>query len=139
MNNHCTDWTPNVKRLQSPLSNVCGHYCVAYLLLRCIAVPMRTFVNIFGTDLVANDCRVLDWVKHPHVTSSSSYHIVITLYFPLASCLMFLLLNKTRLHTNYCVCSFSLVETTPYTRELLFNNPLIRSLTFFSRDDPLHS
>ena len=63
MNNHCTDWTPNFKRLQSPLSTVCGHYCVAYLLLRCIAVPMRTFVNIFGTDLVANDRRVFDWVK----------------------------------------------------------------------------
>ena len=63
MNNHCTEWTHNVKRLQSPLSNVCGHYCVAYLLLRCIVVPMRTFVNMFGTDLVANDCRVFDWVK----------------------------------------------------------------------------
>ena len=25
----------NSKRLQSPLSNVCGQYCVAFLLLRC--------------------------------------------------------------------------------------------------------
>ena len=77
------------KRLQSPLSNVCGQYCVAYVLLRCNGLPMRTFINVFGTDLVANDCRVFYWLKqmrqgrlyyhtsymadgqHPQVTSSS--------------------------------------------------------------------
>ena len=51
------------KRLQSPLSNVCGQYCIAYLLLRCNDIPMKAFVNTFGSDLVANDCRVFDWVK----------------------------------------------------------------------------
>ena len=63
LNEHCSDWTHNTKRLQSPLSNVCGQYCVAFVLLRCIGVPMRTFVNIFGTNLVANDCPVFDWLK----------------------------------------------------------------------------
>ena len=60
MNEHCSEWTHNSKRLQSPLSNVCGHYCVAFLLLRCNGFPMITFINIFGTDLVANDYRVFD-------------------------------------------------------------------------------
>ena len=63
MNEHCSEWTHNSKILQSPLSNVCGQYGVAYVLLRCNGFPMRTFINIFGTDLVANDCRVFDWLK----------------------------------------------------------------------------
>ena len=63
MNDHCSEWTHNSKILQSPLSNVCGQYCVAYVLLRCNGFPMRTFINIFGTNLVANDCRVFDWLK----------------------------------------------------------------------------
>ena len=63
VNEHCSEWTHNSKRLQSPLSNVCGQYCVAYVLLRCNGFPMKTFINIFGTDLVANDCRVFDWLK----------------------------------------------------------------------------
>ena len=63
INEHCSEWVHNSKRLQSPLSKVCEQYCVAYILLRCNGYPMRTFVNIFGTDLVANDCRVFDWLK----------------------------------------------------------------------------
>ena len=63
INEHCSECVHNSKRLQSPLSKVCEQYCVAYLLLRCNCYPMRTFVNIFGTDLVANDCRVFDWLK----------------------------------------------------------------------------
>ena len=62
MNEHCSEWTHNSKRLQSPFSNGCGQYCVAYVLLRCNGFSMRTFINIFGTDLVANDCRVFDWL-----------------------------------------------------------------------------
>ena len=53
MNEHCSEWTHNSKRLQSPLSNVCGQYCVAFVLLRCNGFPTRTFVNMFGTDLAA--------------------------------------------------------------------------------------
>ena len=63
MNEHCSEWTRNSKRLQSPLSNVCEQYCIAYVLFRCNGFPTRTFINLFGTDLVANDCRVIDWVK----------------------------------------------------------------------------
>ena len=63
LNKHCSEWTHNSKRLQSPLSNVCGQYCVTYIMLRCNGSPMGTFVNAFHTDLVANDCRVFDWIN----------------------------------------------------------------------------
>ena len=46
---HWSEWTHNSKILQSPLSNVRGQYCVAYVLLRCNGFPMGTFFNIFGT------------------------------------------------------------------------------------------
>ena len=63
LNNCCLEWTYNNTTLQSPLSNVCGQNCVAYLLFRCRNVPMKMFVNLFGKDLVANDCRVFDWLN----------------------------------------------------------------------------
>ena len=63
MNEHCSEWTHNTKRRQSPLTNVCRQCCVAYRLLRCNVFLMTTFVNIFSIDLVANDCRLSDWLK----------------------------------------------------------------------------
>ena len=42
---------------------VCGQYCVAYLLFRCIGLSMKNFVKTFGTDLIVNDRRVFDWFK----------------------------------------------------------------------------
>ena len=48
--------------LQSPLSTVCGQYCVAFLMFRCRDASMNAFTRLFTTDLVANDCRVFDWV-----------------------------------------------------------------------------
>ena len=63
MNEHCSEWAPNDRTLQSPLSTVCGQYCVAFLLFRCRNVSMHVFTRrLFTTDLVANDCRVFDWV-----------------------------------------------------------------------------
>ena len=62
MNEHCSEWVPNDRTLQSPMSTVCGQYCVAFLLHRCRNVSMNAFTRLFTTDLVANDCRVFDWV-----------------------------------------------------------------------------
>ena len=62
MNEHCSEWAPNDRTLQSPMSTVCGQYCVAFLLLRSRNVSMNAFTRLFTTDLVANDCRVFDWV-----------------------------------------------------------------------------
>ena len=44
MNEHCFEWIHNSKRLQSPLSNVCGEYCIAYVLLHCNGFAMRVVV-----------------------------------------------------------------------------------------------
>ena len=38
LNDHCVEWTYNNKTLQSPLSNACGQYCIAFF----------PFVNLFG-------------------------------------------------------------------------------------------
>ena len=46
INEHCSEWTHNSKILQSPLSNVCGQYCIAYVLFRCNGFPTRTFINL---------------------------------------------------------------------------------------------
>ena len=62
MNKHCADWLPNDRILQSPISTVCGQYCVAFLLFRCRNVSMHAFTHFFTNDSVANDCRVFDWV-----------------------------------------------------------------------------
>ena len=48
--------------VRSPLSTVCGQYCVAFLIFRCRDASMNAFTRSFTTDLVANDCRVFDWV-----------------------------------------------------------------------------
>ena len=56
-------WSFNEKTLQSPLSNVCGQFCVMYLLHRCRGLTTKTIVNGFGNDLVNNDCSVFDFVK----------------------------------------------------------------------------
>ena len=62
MNEHCSEWSADERTLQSPLSTVCGQYCVVFLMLRCRIVPMHAFSRLFTTDLIANDCRVFDWL-----------------------------------------------------------------------------
>ena len=62
MNEHCSEWTSNDRTMQSPLSIVCGQYCVAFLMFRYRNVSMHAFTRLFTTDLVANDCRVFDWL-----------------------------------------------------------------------------
>ena len=62
MNEHCSEWASNDRTLQSPISTVCGQHCVAFLTLRCRNVSMHAFSRLFTTDLVANDCRVFDWL-----------------------------------------------------------------------------
>ena len=62
MNEHCSEWSADNRTLRSPLSTVCGQYCVVFLTLRCHNVSMHAFSRLFTTDLVANDCLVFDLV-----------------------------------------------------------------------------
>ena len=69
MNEHCSEWTSKDRTPQSPLSTVCGQYCVAFLMFRCRNVSMHAFTRLFTTDLVANDCRVFDWLAAVNIKS----------------------------------------------------------------------
>ena len=62
MNEHCSQWSSNDHILQSPISTVCGQYCVAFLMFRCRNISMHAFARLFTSDLIANDCRVYDWL-----------------------------------------------------------------------------
>ena len=62
MNKHCSQWSPNDHIFQSPISTVCGQYCVAFLMFRCRNISMHAFARLFTSDLIANDCRVFDWL-----------------------------------------------------------------------------
>ena len=62
MNKHCSEWSSNDRIYQSPISTVCGQYCVAFLMFRCRNVSMHAFSRLFTTDLVANYCSVFDWL-----------------------------------------------------------------------------
>ena len=55
MDEHCSEWTHNSKILQSLTSNVCGQYCVAYVLLRCKGFPMRTLIAAYLIRLYSCD------------------------------------------------------------------------------------
>ena len=62
MNKHCSQWSPNDHILQSSISTVWGQYCVAFLMFRCRNISMHAFARLFTSDLIANDCRVFDWL-----------------------------------------------------------------------------
>ena len=54
-------WTYNVKCIQSTLTFVCGAYCVYFLLMKSAGV--NEWLEPFGSNLILNDCIVLDFVK----------------------------------------------------------------------------
>lgn len=53
----------NSKSLQSPASDVCGHYCIYYLVHRSRGHPMDVIVDRFGKDAERNDEDVYDFVR----------------------------------------------------------------------------
>ena len=54
----------NSKMLQSHYSNVCGHYCLYYLLNRCRNVSMNSIVNVFGNKYDENDSFVMEYIEN---------------------------------------------------------------------------
>ena len=53
MNGHCSQWSPNDHILQSPISTVCGQYCVAFLRF------------CYGNNNLFNTCMHLLAYSHP--------------------------------------------------------------------------
>lgn len=55
-------WSANPIPLQSPLSAVCGQYCLFYLLHRARGIDMTTMLLDFGPDVDYNDRMVFDFI-----------------------------------------------------------------------------
>lgn len=55
-------WIANPIPLQSPLSAVCGQYCIYFLLHRARGIDMSTILMDFGPDVDYNDQMVYDFV-----------------------------------------------------------------------------
>ena len=51
-------------QLQGPLSGVCGHYCLFYLLHRARGYDLNTIVHMFGNDVRDNDVLVEEFVTN---------------------------------------------------------------------------
>lgn len=67
------DWIYNQRDLQSLDSNVCGHYCLYYLLNRCRNISMKAIVDRFSPSKKINDKFVYRFiVKH----FSHIYHYI---------------------------------------------------------------
>lgn len=56
-------WTSNPTPLQSPLSAVCGQYCIYYLIHRVRGLPLPAITMDFGSDVDYNDQMVYDFVE----------------------------------------------------------------------------
>lgn len=65
LDGNCKRWTYNLQVLQSLGSNVCGHYCLYYLINRCQNINLKTIVNRFTRNSRVNDRFVHHFiVKH---------------------------------------------------------------------------
>ena len=60
-------WIHNEKQLQSPLSAVCGQYCIYYLLLRARDIDMETIISDFDENVDRNDQYVFDFIDDRYV------------------------------------------------------------------------
>ena len=63
LDRNCLQWTNNYKTLQSPFSNVCGQYCIYYLVHRCRKINMNTIVQKFTSNRENNDKLVAQFVR----------------------------------------------------------------------------
>ena len=60
---HSREWSFNNRKLQSVWSDVCGQYCIFYLIHRAPEKSMKKIVQLFGNDTVLNDSKVAWFVK----------------------------------------------------------------------------
>lgn len=60
---NCTFFEWNTFRLQNEASYVCGHYCIMFLHFMSSGLGSDVFINLFTTDLYANDRIVEKYYK----------------------------------------------------------------------------
>ena len=56
-------WIYNCKTLQALFSNVCGHYCVYYILFHCCGVPLHVIVFDFTSNLTENNRSISHFIR----------------------------------------------------------------------------
>lgn len=65
-------FTYNSTSLQSFTSDVCGHYCLMYLIYKSRGIPMAVFLNQFSNLREKNDNIARDFVTRLHSTANQS-------------------------------------------------------------------
>lgn len=56
LDNSCSNgWCYNPIALQSTFSTTCGHYCVLYVMLRCLGYTYDEYINKFSCNTLEND------------------------------------------------------------------------------------
>ncbi len=73
----CTTWTYSTSRLQSLDSDVCGQYCLYFLLLRSRNIPTQTIVRRFSSNTRKNDRYVYHFIRkhYAHVLKNPKYYV----------------------------------------------------------------
>ena len=51
-------WDYNKVSLQHPSSNTCGHYCVLFIIFKCLGLTYENFISKFNTNSLRNDERM---------------------------------------------------------------------------------
>ena len=60
-------WHYNKKEFQGVMSNVCGHYCLAFLIGRIKGYTMRKFQTLFKNNTKRNDERVRTYINEFYI------------------------------------------------------------------------
>ena len=63
MDRFSLDWIYRSKTIQSLFSNVCGHYCVYFILFRCRNISLYAILSVLILNLTENDGRVFDFIR----------------------------------------------------------------------------
>jgi hypothetical protein len=60
LNDNCKSWSFNRNILQSPLTSICGAYCVYFVMMK--NADVKEWLQPFTDNVILNDCIVLDFV-----------------------------------------------------------------------------
>ena len=63
MDRFSLDWIYNRKTMQSLFLNVCGHYCVYFILFHCRNISLHAIPSVFTLNLTENSRRVFDFIR----------------------------------------------------------------------------